>query len=93
MVLGVTAASGLAGIAGAFFAVPLIATVNTMVMTIASGRWRGLDSEHVLEATPKRGQHGQLQLMRRRRHKVGDEVPAPGSKPQATAAEGTASTN
>lgn len=93
VVLGVTAASGLAGIAGAFFAVPLIATVNTMVMTIASGRWRGLDSEHVLEATPKRGQHGQLQLRRGRRHKVGDAVPAPGSKPEPTAAEGTASTN
>ena len=50
VVLGVTAASGLAGIAGAFFAVPLIATLNAMVTTIASGRWRRLDSDHVLEA-------------------------------------------
>ncbi|WP_267420675.1 MULTISPECIES: AI-2E family transporter [unclassified Curtobacterium] len=93
VVLGVTAASGLAGIAGAFFAVPLIATLNAMVTTIASGRWRRLDSDHVLEATPKRGQHGQLQLMRRRRHKVGDDVPAPGSDKAPAAAEGTASTN
>ncbi len=47
VVLGVAAASGLAGIAGAFFAVPLIATLNTMVTTVASGRWRRLDSQHV----------------------------------------------
>ncbi|WP_251008595.1 AI-2E family transporter [Curtobacterium sp. ISL-83] len=93
VVLGVTAASGLAGIPGAFFAVPLIATLNTMVTTIASGRWRGLDSNHVLEATPKHGQHGEVQLMRRRRHKVGDDVPAPGSDKQPAAVEGTASTN
>ncbi|OEI69350.1 AI-2E family transporter [Curtobacterium sp. ER1/6] len=93
VVLGVTAASGLAGIAGAFFAVPLIATLNAMVTTISSGRWRGLDSDHVLEATPKRGQHGRIQLMRRRRHQVGDDVPPPGADRQPTAAEGTASTN
>jgi len=93
VVLGVTAASGLAGIAGAFFAVPLIATLNAMITTIASGRWRGLDSDHVLEATPKRGQHGKIQLMRRRRHKVGDDVPRPGSDEQPSAVEGTASTN
>ncbi|OIH94134.1 AI-2E family transporter [Curtobacterium sp. MCBA15_001] len=93
VVLGVTSASGLAGIAGAFFAVPLIATVNAMVTTIASGRWRRLDSDHVLEATPKRGQHGQLQLSRRRRHTADDDVPAPGSDADTTAAEGTASTN
>ena len=93
VVLGVTAASGLAGIAGAFFAVPLIATLNAMVTTIASGRWRGLDSDHVLEATPKRGQHGRIQLMRRRRHQVGDDVPPPGADRQPTATEGTASTN
>jgi predicted PurR-regulated permease PerM len=92
VVLGVTAASGLAGIAGAFFAVPLIATLNAMVTTIASGRWRGLDSDHVLEATPKRGQHGRIQL-RRRRHHVGDDVPAPGSDAQSAAEPGTASTN
>jgi predicted PurR-regulated permease PerM len=93
VVLGVTAASGLAGIAGAFFAVPLIATLNAMVTTIASGRWRGLDSEHVREATPKRGQHGRIQLLRRRRHQVGDDVPAPGSDAQPAAEPGTASTN
>ncbi|MFZ6991146.1 AI-2E family transporter [Curtobacterium sp. RRHDQ66] len=93
VVLGVTAASGLAGIAGAFFAVPLIATVNAMVTTIASGRWRRLDSDHVLEATPKRGQHGNIQLLRRRRHTTQDDVPAPGSDKEPTATDGTASTN
>ncbi|WP_082473985.1 AI-2E family transporter [Curtobacterium sp. Leaf261] len=90
VVLGVTAASGLAGIAGAFFAVPLIATLNAMVTTIASGRWRGLDSDHVLEATPKRGQHGEIQLFRRQRHRIGDDVPAPGSDKQPAAEKGTA---
>ena len=68
----------LAGIAGALFAVPSSPTLNAMVTTIASGRWRRLDSDRVLEATPKRAQHGQIQLLRRRRHKVGDDVPAPG---------------
>jgi predicted PurR-regulated permease PerM len=90
VVLGVTAASGLAGIAGAFFAVPLIATLNAMVTTIASGRWRGLDSDHVLEATPKRGQHGEINLFRSRRHRAGDDVPAPGSDKQPAASKGTA---
>jgi len=93
VVLGVTAASGLAGISGAFFAVPLIATLNAMVTTISSGRWRRLDSDHVLEVTPKHGQHGQLQLMRWRRHQVGDDVPPPGKDEEPTAVEGTASTN
>jgi len=89
VVLGVTAASGLAGISGAFFAVPLIATLNAMIVTIASGNWRRLDSDHVQEVTPKHGQHGQLQFLRRR-HRVGDDVPKPGSDEQATAAKGTA---
>jgi putative heme transporter len=47
VVLGVAAASGLAGIAGAFFAVPLIATVNSMITAVASGRWRALGSDDV----------------------------------------------
>jgi predicted PurR-regulated permease PerM len=47
VVLGVAAASGLAGIAGAFFAVPFIATVNSMVTAVSSGRWRGLSSSDV----------------------------------------------
>ncbi|MDM7891185.1 AI-2E family transporter [Curtobacterium caseinilyticum] len=91
VVLGVTAASGLAGIAGAFFAVPLIATVNSMVTTIASGRWKGLDSDHVLEAK-QRDHHASVEAKKqrrwRKRHPEG--VPAPGSDEQPTAEKGTA---
>ncbi|MFJ3028475.1 AI-2E family transporter [Curtobacterium sp. NPDC087080] len=91
VVLGVTAASGLAGIAGAFFAVPLIATVNSMVTTIASGRWKGLDSDHVLEAK-QRDHHASVEAKKRRRWRKHhpDGVPAPGSDEQPTAAKGTA---
>ncbi|GGK97798.1 AI-2E family transporter [Curtobacterium luteum] len=91
VVLGVTAASGLAGIAGAFFAVPLIATLNSMVTTIASGRWRGLDSDHVLEAQ-QRGHAANKEEKRRRkwRKRHRDDVPEPGSDQQPTASKGTA---
>ena len=41
VVLGVAAGTYVAGIPGALFAVPLIATVNVMVLYVASGRWRG----------------------------------------------------
>jgi putative heme transporter len=40
VVLSVTALSGAAGIPGALFAVPLVATLNVIVKYIASGRWR-----------------------------------------------------
>jgi predicted PurR-regulated permease PerM len=40
VVLSVTAFSGIAGIPGALFAVPLVATLNVMVKYISSGRWR-----------------------------------------------------
>lgn len=91
VVLGVTAASGLAGIAGAFFAVPLIATVNSMVTTIASGKWRALDSDHVLEAK-QRDHAASVEEKRRRkwRKQHRDDVPEPGSDQQPTAAKGTA---
>lgn len=69
VVLGVAAASGLAGIAGAFFAVPFIATMNTMVTTVASGRWRTLDSQHV-EAGVRRERE-------RRKHHDDDETSDP----------------
>ena len=35
MILGVTAGAAVAGIAGAFFAVPLIATANSMITAVA----------------------------------------------------------
>ncbi len=40
VVIGVAAGTGIAGVPGALFAVPLIATVNAMVTTIAAGKWR-----------------------------------------------------
>ncbi|MET4582282.1 putative PurR-regulated permease PerM [Conyzicola nivalis] len=40
VVFAVAAGSGVAGIIGALFAVPLVATLNVMVTYIASGRWR-----------------------------------------------------
>jgi predicted PurR-regulated permease PerM len=42
VVLGVAGGSYVAGIPGALFAVPVIATVNVMVTYIASGKWRVL---------------------------------------------------
>ncbi|WP_411698716.1 AI-2E family transporter [Conyzicola sp.] len=40
VVFAVAAGSGVAGIIGALFAVPLVATLNVMVTYIASGKWR-----------------------------------------------------
>jgi len=40
VVLGVGAGSFVAGVPGALFAVPILATANVMVSYIASGRWR-----------------------------------------------------
>lgn len=40
VVLSVTAGSMVAGIPGAFFAVPLVAVINVMTRYISSGRWR-----------------------------------------------------
>jgi predicted PurR-regulated permease PerM len=42
VVLGVGAGSYVAGIPGALFAVPILATVNVMVNYVASGQWRSL---------------------------------------------------
>jgi putative heme transporter len=88
VVLGVTAFSGLAGIAGAFFAVPLIATVNSMITTVASGRWRTMDSDHVLEAKPGKHDDEPIAQWRPRRRR---DVPKPGVDQQPTATKGTAS--
>jgi predicted PurR-regulated permease PerM len=41
VVLSVAAGGMVGGIAGTFFAVPLVATVNSMVKHVASGAWRG----------------------------------------------------
>ena len=40
VVFAVAAGAGIAGIPGALFAVPLVATLNVMVTYIASGKWR-----------------------------------------------------
>jgi putative heme transporter len=40
VVLAVAGGSMIAGIAGAFFAVPVVATLNVMIKYIAGGRWR-----------------------------------------------------
>ena len=40
VVFAVAAGSGIAGIVGALFAVPVVAVANVMVNYIASGRWR-----------------------------------------------------
>ena len=40
VVFGVAAGAGIAGIAGALFAVPVIAVANVMVKYVASGKWR-----------------------------------------------------
>ncbi|OUE28320.1 AI-2 transport protein TqsA [Clavibacter michiganensis] len=41
VVLSVAAGGMVGGIAGTFFAVPLVATLNSMVKHVASGAWRG----------------------------------------------------
>ncbi|RKR75004.1 AI-2E family transporter [Frondihabitans australicus] len=45
VVFAVAGGALLAGIAGALFAVPLVATVNTMVHSIAAGRWKARSQE------------------------------------------------
>jgi predicted PurR-regulated permease PerM len=51
VVFAVAAGSGVAGIIGALFAVPLVATLNVMVTYIASGRWRTTTRPGLKEAT------------------------------------------
>ncbi|QJU53983.1 AI-2E family transporter [Herbiconiux sp. KACC 21604] len=43
VVLAVAGGSMVAGIAGAFFAVPLVATLNVMIAYVAGGAWRASD--------------------------------------------------
>jgi putative heme transporter len=92
VVLGVTAASGIAGIAGAFFAVPLMATVNSMITTVSSGRYKTMDSDHVLQA--KQREHAANVSEKRRskllRTRSRNHVPEPGSDQGPTASKGTA---
>ncbi|WIE65821.1 AI-2E family transporter [Curtobacterium sp. MCLR17_036] len=52
VVLGVTAGTAIAGVVGAFFAVPFIATVNAMVTAAAA--WRPGDPEPVSATVPQR---------------------------------------
>ncbi|MCS5734252.1 AI-2E family transporter [Herbiconiux daphne] len=49
VVLAVAGGSMVAGIAGAFFAVPVVATLNVMVNYIAGGTWRSTREEPRLE--------------------------------------------
>jgi predicted PurR-regulated permease PerM len=51
VVFAVAAGSGVAGIIGALFAVPLVATLNVMVTFIASGKWRDTTRPGLKEAT------------------------------------------
>jgi predicted PurR-regulated permease PerM len=51
VVFAVAAGSGVAGIIGALFAVPLVATLNVMVTYIASGKWRDTTRPGLKEAT------------------------------------------
>jgi predicted PurR-regulated permease PerM len=50
VVFAVAAGAGIAGIAGALFAVPLVATLNVMVTYVASGRWRESTRPELKEA-------------------------------------------
>ncbi|GAB2468747.1 putative PurR-regulated permease PerM [Conyzicola lurida] len=50
VVFAVAAGSGVAGIIGALFAVPLVATLNVMVTYIASGKWRETTRPQLKEA-------------------------------------------
>jgi len=50
VVFAVAAGAGIAGIPGALFAVPLVATLNVMVTYIASGKWRATTRPGLKEA-------------------------------------------
>jgi predicted PurR-regulated permease PerM len=50
VVFAVAAGAGIAGIIGALFAVPLVATLNVMVTYIASGKWRETTRPELKEA-------------------------------------------
>ncbi|MFZ4895219.1 AI-2E family transporter [Plantibacter sp. Mn2098] len=62
VVVGVAAGTAIAGVPGALFAVPLIATVNAMVTTIASRSWRGSGQTRTASTThpaPRPGSAGE----------------------------------
>jgi predicted PurR-regulated permease PerM len=50
VVFAVAAGSFIAGIPGALFAVPLVATLNVMVTYVASGKWRESTRPELKEA-------------------------------------------
>lgn len=58
VVLSVAAAGFVAGIPGAFFAVPLVAVLNVMIGYIARGTWRADPNPDDDVARPRRGPHG-----------------------------------
>ena len=60
VVLSVAAGGFIAGIPGAFFAVPLVAVLNVMIGYIARGQWRG-DPLPADAARPTRGTRGVVQ--------------------------------
>jgi predicted PurR-regulated permease PerM len=62
VVLSVAAAGFIAGIPGAFFAVPIVAVLNVMIGYVARGRWRTDPRPDESDVTqPTRGPHGVVQ--------------------------------
>jgi predicted PurR-regulated permease PerM len=62
VVLSVAAAGFIAGIPGAFFAVPIVAVLNVMIGYIARGEWRIDPHPDESDVTdPTRGPHGVVQ--------------------------------
>lgn len=52
VVLAVTTGSLVAGIAGAFFAVPFVAVLNTMILAVSSGRWKDRSRAELVGGPP-----------------------------------------
>ena len=67
VVLAVAAGSMIAGIPGAFFAVPLVAVLNSSISYIASGHWRAEASSPPVSPAP----HDSGQMPARRRRWIG----------------------
>ncbi len=70
VVLSVAAGGMVAGIAGTFFAVPLVATLNSMVKHVASGAWRGQPEPPPPAVPADAAPHADLPHLRA----VGDEL-------------------
>lgn len=67
VVLAVGSGSIVGGIAGAVFAVPLAAALNSAVQYVASGAWRD-DPQPPTERMPREPEHGGRRARLRRRH-------------------------